>query len=130
MKSFWGSFLGTLVGVIVTTILIFLLFVAIMVAYVSQLSLKDEKIIKVKDNSVLHVKFENEIPERSSKNPFENFSFGGDFEKPNTGLNDILSNIEKAKDDDNIKGIYLDIASIPAGIATLEEIRGALIDFK
>jgi len=130
MKSFWGSFLGTLVGVIVTFILIVLLFVGLMVASVSQLSSKDEKIIKVKDNSVLHVKFENAIPERTSKNPFENFSFGDDFEKPPIGLNDILSNIEKAKDDDNIKGIYLDIASIPAGIATLEEIRNALIDFK
>lgn len=130
MKSFWGSFLGTLVGVLVTFVLIVLIFVGLIVSSVSQISSRKEKTIKVKDNSVLYMKFENEIPERSSKNPFENFSFGGDFEKPNIGLNDILSNIEKAKGDEHIKGIYLDIASIPAGIATLEEIRNALIDFK
>lgn len=130
MKSFWGSFLGTLVGVIVTTILIFLLFVALMVTSISQISSKDERIIKVKPGSVLHVTLESEIPERTSKNPFENFSFGDDFKKLPIGLNDILSNIEKAKKDENIKGIYLDISSISAGIATLEEIRNALIDFK
>ena len=130
MKSFWGSFLGTLVGVIVTFVLIFLLFAGIIVSSVSQISSQKEKTITVKNNSVLHIKFENEIPERSSKNPFENFPFGKNFEKLPIGLNDILSNIEKAKDDAHIKGIYLDIASIPAGIATLEEIRNALIDFK
>ncbi|TAL61352.1 MAG: signal peptide peptidase SppA [Bacteroidetes bacterium] len=130
MKSFWGSFFGTLVGVVVTTVFIFLIIIGIVVSSVSQMSAKKEKTIKVKHNSVLHVKFEDEIPERTSNDPFANFSFGGNFEKMPIGLNDILSNIEKAKEDKNIKGIYLDISSIPAGIATLEEIRNALLDFK
>jgi len=46
------------------------------------------------------------------------------------GLNEILKNIEKAKEDDNIEGIYLDISSISAGYATAHEIRVALLDFK
>jgi len=130
MKSFWGSFLGTLVGVFVTFLFIFLIFVGIIFSSVSQLSKKADKTISVKRNSVLHMTFDNEIPERSSNNPLSNFSFDGNFEKMPVGLNDILGNIEKAKGDDNIKGIYLDISSIPAGIATVEEIRNALIDFK
>jgi len=46
------------------------------------------------------------------------------------GLNEILANIKKAKEDKNITGIYLNISYIPAGISTIEEIRNALIDFR
>ncbi|HUH33895.1 MAG TPA: signal peptide peptidase SppA, partial [Daejeonella sp.] len=44
--------------------------------------------------------------------------------------NDILANIRDAETNDNVKGIYLDVTSIPAGFASTEEIRNALIDFK
>jgi protease-4 len=50
--------------------------------------------------------------------------------KNKIGLNDILKNIQLAKNDDKIKGIYLDLSYISAGMATIEEIREALIDFK
>ncbi len=129
MKNFWGSFLGTLVGVFVTFLFIFLIIFGVVVASVSGISSLEEKPIKVKSNSILHIKFDSEITERTAKNPFEGFDFSG-FDKIPMGLNTILANIEKAKDDDNIKGIYLDISTIPAGIATLEEIRNALFDFK
>jgi len=129
MKSFWGSFLGTLVGVIVTSILGILIIVSIIFSSVSEITSQKDKPIKVKANSILHIRFEDKIVERSSKNPFEGFNFNDPDSRP-MGLNDIINNIDKAKNDNNIKGIYLDIASIPAGIATLEEIRNALLDFK
>ena len=130
MKSFWGTFLGTIVGVLISFVIIFFIILGIVASSVSQISSKNESSDIVKHNSILHITFDKAIPERSSNNPLGNFSFGGNFEKTPIGLNDILSNIEKAKDDKNIKGIYLDITSIPAGIATLEEIRNALLDFK
>ncbi len=129
MKPFWGSFLGTLAGVFLTFLFIFLIILGITVSSISKLSVQGEKTIKVRHKSVLHITFNGPISERSAKNPFENFNFG-DAEHQPLGLNDILSNIEKAKTDPNILGIYLDISSIPAGIATLEEIRNALLDFK
>ena len=46
------------------------------------------------------------------------------------GLNEILKNIEKASTDPNIDGIFLDMESVPAGIATEEEIRNKLLEFK
>jgi protease-4 len=46
------------------------------------------------------------------------------------GLNDILKNISNAKSDTNIRGIYLQLSGLQTGIATIEEIRNALIDFK
>src|SRR5690606_38763431 len=46
------------------------------------------------------------------------------------GLNDILKRIAGAKEDDRIKGICLDLSSVSASFATLQEIRDALTDFK
>jgi protease-4 len=84
----------------------------------------------VTSNSIIHISLNTPIIERSSKNPLDNFDFG-DFEsnKP-LGLNDILEALKRAKTDENIKGIYLDLNSLQAGFATIEEIRGALLDFK
>ena len=136
MNNFWSSFWGTIVGFVVANIissiigiLIFFAVIGSLISSVGNISSQQEKNIKVKSNSILHIKFDAEITERSAKNPFEGFNFNG-LDKMPMGLNTILANIEKAKYDDNIKGIYLDISSIPAGIATLEEIRNALIDFK
>jgi protease-4 len=50
--------------------------------------------------------------------------------KDMTGLNDILRNIEQAKTDANIKGIYMELSSIPTSTATLQELRNKLIEFK
>nr|MBP9081167.1 signal peptide peptidase SppA [Flavobacteriales bacterium] len=46
------------------------------------------------------------------------------------GLNDILNNIEKAKRDDRIKGVFLDLGVVNAGLGTLKEIRDKLVEFK
>lgn len=93
-------------------------------------SADSKKETKVEPNSVLHVKFDAEIHDRSSNNPFENFDFGSFSGKKGIGLNDIIENIEKAKTDENIKGIYIDLENVPAGIATIEEIRNKLLEFK
>lgn len=116
--------LGVLLAFIVGTILM----IGIIAGIAS--SADSNKEVKVKPNSVLHISFDSPIKDRSSNNPFANFDFGSMSGKKGIGLNDILENIEKAKDDDNIKGIYIDLQSVPAGIATLEEIRNKLIEFK
>lgn len=129
MKNFWGSFLGAFIGIVIASLLIFFIFFVLLFASVSGISSGTEKMIRTKPNSVLHITLNSDIPERTSKNPFRNFSF--DYSQNHSvGLNDILANIEKAKNDKNIKGIYLDISSVAAGVATIEEIRNALIDFK
>ncbi len=56
-------------------------------------------------------------------------SITGD-EVEQTGLNDILSAIKKAKTNDDIKGIYIEAGALVTGYSTLAEIRGALADFK
>jgi len=93
-------------------------------------TLTKKEVVIVSKNTVLHLKFDQAIPDRSSNNPFDNFDFSSMKSNDAPGLNDILDNIRKAKADENIKGIYLDLSTVPAGVATLDEIRNALLDFK
>lgn len=90
----------------------------------------DKQTVEVKDKSVLHVKLNFEIKERGANGPFGNIDPMTFEQKPSVGLNDILSSLENAANDDKIKGVYLDMQSIPAGMATIEEIRNALLRFK
>lgn len=93
-------------------------------------SMSDKQTVEVKDKSVLHIKFDQEVKERGSENPFGNLDIGPFAEKGSIGLNDIIASLENAAKDEKIKGIYLDVTSIPAGMATIEEIRNALLKFK
>ena len=90
---------------------------------VSYLSFSKEEIVSVPDNCLLHLKLTDPILDRSSKDPLSLYDFSSMSLKEKLGLNDILKNIEKAKNDPKIRGIYLDLSFIPSGIATIEEIR-------
>ncbi|PCH64732.1 MAG: signal peptide peptidase SppA [Bacteroidetes bacterium] len=128
MKQFFKFTFASMLGMFLAFILIFLLFIGIISVSVSLVDTK--KTIQVSSKSVLHIKLNHKIPDRTIDNPFQNFDFGSMSPKKTVGLNDILENIEKARTDENIKGIYLDISSIPTGLATIGEIRNALKTFK
>ena len=74
--------------------------------------------------------FKAPIEDRSSNNPFENFDFSSFSPSMQPGLNEILKNIKKASQDPDIKGIYLDLSGLQGGMATIEEIRNGLLEFK
>ncbi len=126
MKSFFKYVLASVLGVLFAGIIMFLILLGGIGVMVSS----QDQPVKIKQNTVLHIELNQIITDRSNNNPFENFDFTNFKPSPQLGLNDILKNIEKAKTDPNIDGIYLDLTVIPAGIATIEEIRNALIDFK
>lgn len=119
---------ASMLGFLLSGIILFFLFFIILISVASFSGKKEE--VKTKPNSVLCLKLDYEIPERTSENPFENFSFASMKSNKNLGLNDIIKNIKKAKEDENIKGIYLEMKGVGAGMASVEEIRNALIDFK
>ena len=89
-----------------------------------------DKPVKVEEKSVLKINLSAGFSERTETNPLNSFDFSSFKSKPKIGLNDILKSIKEAATDDNIKGIYIDGKAIPAGIASVEEIRNALIKFK
>lgn len=81
----------------------------------------------VEKNSVFVLNLSGTISEQGSENPLSMFTGENSL---NSGLNDILSSIKKAKANDDIKGIYIEAGALAANYATLQEIRNALDDFR
>ncbi len=128
MKEFFKFMFASMVGFLLSLFIMSFIFMMMMIVAVAAFSSKD--IAGVKPNSVLLIQLKEPISERTSNNPLEDFDVFNMKAKRNLGLNDIIKDIDKAKDDDNIKGIYLDLVHIPSGIATIEEVRNALLRFK
>ena len=124
MKNFLSSLLATIVGLIIMTLVVFLIFMGIIAATTSK------EAVEVKENSLLVTKFNAQILDRTNEDPFA-LLFSGNFMYDETmGLNQILKDLDKAKTDENIEGIFMNLGAVSAGIATLGEIREAMQDFK
>ena len=126
MKIFWKAFFASLLAIVVASILMILLFIGV----ISALTSFKDQIVTIKSQSLLVIKLDGRIVERKSNNPFEDLEIPGIKLSTTIGLNQVLSCIDKAKTDDRIKGIYLELNEINAGYATVEEIRNELISFK
>ncbi|HPG72711.1 MAG TPA: signal peptide peptidase SppA [Bacteroidales bacterium] len=127
MNSFWKVFLAGLLGSIVALIVIV---ITLFITFGVMISSFSPEPPEITENSVLHIKLDKDIPDRSSDNPFDNIDFVTFQSTKTLGLNDILKTLEKAKTDERIKGICLEVSGLPAGMASVEEIRNALIEFK
>ena len=128
MREFFKYVFATVVGIIISTFLIFLLFIVIVISAVS--SIDDDKSVDVTDNSVLYLNLDQSIKERTPNKRFENLPVIGSGGSKSIGFYDLILALKRAKEDDNIKCIYLNVSSPEAGKATLKEIRDALVDFK
>ena len=124
-KVVLAAFLGTLIALLIN----FFVKVGFVAALISSSS-NTEEVTKLKPNSVLYMKLDYEIQDRTVDNPFGSINFSSMETVETTGLNEILRNIENAKTDSNIKGIYLELSSIPTSTATLQELRAKLAEFK
>jgi len=123
-KFMFASMLGFILAI--GTVLL-VLFIIISVAVSTLIS---DKEVSVKDKSVLEITFNYPISERTTSDPFRNLNFRDLAASVDIGLNDIMKDIAHAKEDNHIKGILLHPSGFHTGLATLEEIRNALIDFK
>lgn len=119
---------ASMLGVFLSLILMFFILAGIIGAMISSAS--SDETTKIESGTVLHVYFKSPIQDRTSDNPFENFDFSSFKSTAQPGLNDILKNIQKAATDPDISGIYLDLSGISGGMAVMEEIRNALLEFK
>ena len=124
MKRFLKNIFSTIIGIISSLIILFILFAIILT------SISSKKEIKVKENSILKIDFsKNTVVERSSNNPFNDININSNT-KSTIELKDVLDNIENAKTDNNIKGIYINSSIVNAGLSQTEEIRNKLLEFK
>lgn len=126
MKDFFKFMFASMLGFFLTSIIVFFMFFAFLMAMIS--FTKSDN-VQISDDSILHLKLDYEIGDRSSNDPL-NFFYGFESFRSNPGLNEIIKNIEKATYDDRIHGIYLDLFDVPSGLATINEIRNAIVSFK
>ena len=123
MKDFFKNVAATIVGLfafgLIMTILGFICIIGMVASSNNKPALKD--------NAVMVLKLQGQIEDRSEDNWLGELT-GEQFN--NLGMNKILSSIRKAKDEDKVKGIYLETGILETDYATLQEIRNALADFK
>jgi len=124
MKNFLSSLLATLVGILIMTLVFVLILFGIIAASTSK------EVPEVKENSVLLAKFSAPITDRSDDNPFSRLMTGNPLTDMSMGLDQILKDLKRAKTDDNIRGIFLNLRAVPSGFTTLSEVRKGLLDFK
>ena len=120
-KMMFASTLGVIIASLILTILSFLLFLGFA-------TLSSSPTYTLTKDSILRIDLSGVVNDRVSQDPFEFLMTGS--QKKKQGLNEILSAIEKAKNNEKIRGIYLKAETIQTGFATIEPIREALLDFK
>ena len=124
MKDFFKNVFATVVGIA--------LFLAIMgfFAFISIIGMiaSGDSAVKVKNNSVLVLNLDGVLSERGDTDFMSQFM--GQM-SPSAGLDEILEAIERAKDNDNVKGIYIEAGAFGSDSpASSQAIRDALLDFK
>lgn len=125
MKPFWRSFFASSLALILIGGFLIIVLIAGIAGAIGSAFESEEK-FKVEENSVLHIQF---------KNPISEISYA-EFDKQSLslmqafGLREIKLGLEKAKTDESIKGIFINAATMPAGMATTEEVRNAILNFK
>ena len=121
IKKIFSNILST----ILSSIILFVLLLIFILTIGNLIDKKDK--VEIEENTILKIDLSIPIVERAKDNPIELLNSSGD--SP-IELKDVLMSIEKAKNDDRIKLIYLNFSEVSAGLSCIEEIRAKLVDFK
>lgn len=128
MKNFLKLTLASILGLIIFSALSTCVGIGILGAVATM----GETPTTLTPNSIYEIELSGTLNERSEDDPFS-AAFAkamGQDDSENIGLDDLLSNIKKAKEDSNIVGIYLKGGNLLGGYASIKEVRDALLDFK
>lgn len=131
MKSFLKMFLASLLGIVAGSgCLIFILFtfIAGAIASLASFGSSDVEPVAIKANTVLKINL-SQISEIVESNPLDNLLSSSKEDMP-VSLTEAVRAIKKAKNNPNISGIYLNVEHIQAGMASVDELRRALQDFR
>jgi len=125
--NFFKVVLASAIGYIIAGVILLTLLIVTIIGIASSSSDQEE----LPSDAVLTLKLNYPIVDRvQDGNPLAALALLNPNEQTPLGLNDILSSIEKAKTDNNIKGIILDLTTFQAGYAKLTEVRNKLEEFK
>ena len=124
MKDFFKYVLATITGIVLFTVIMGIFMVIGLVGMIASTEQKTE----VRSNSVLVMELTGQMDERSTSNAMTMFMGGDDAAM---GLDQMLTAIDKAKKNKDIKGIYIEAGAFsPDSYASLQALRGALADFR
>lgn len=126
MKNFLIYTLATITGIILASLLFFI----VMISSLSIMVASGDKPVSITGNSILVFNAGVPVPDRTDPNPLAGFDIINMTVTQAPGLNDIFKNLEKAANDERIKGILIENGLMESGWATTEEIRNALEKFR
>ncbi|MBQ4205438.1 MAG: signal peptide peptidase SppA [Bacteroidales bacterium] len=108
-----------------------LMLIVLMIITLVMISSSSNKTVVVKPQTVLYMNLDYEIPERTTEQDFTTtlMEFRDNI-TDNSGLNDIIANIDYAKNDPNISGIFLELSSVGTSTANIEELRHHIVSFR
>ncbi len=124
MKQFFKYVFASFVGIFlfsIATVVFGIITIAGMIA-------SSQSTAPIEDNSVLVLNLSGQLSERAENSFMEQLQ--GEISS-NIGLDNLLEGIRKAKENDNIKGIYIEAgAFVPDSYASMQAVRRALTDFR
>lgn len=123
MKSFLKQVLAVVVGFFVVGALFMFMGIGMIAG------LSTEKSVEVENNSILKLNLAYAIPQKNKTEDLD-WSSGSISMGEVVGLEHLIRSIQQAKTDDNIKGIYLELSTMPNSLASIDALRRALEDFK
>ena len=124
MKQFFKFMFASCLGSALMLIILFIILIW-------TIGSSSQSTVTVKPKSVLYMDLSYDIPERTSSDNLS--SVLGSLQNKNadmSGMNDIIANINYAKNDPNISGIFLEMSSVGTSPANIEEIRNHIISFR
>ena len=124
MKQFFKFMFASCLG---SALMLILLFVIMLWSIGSS----TQNTATVKPKSVLYMNLNYDIPERTTEDNLTTSLMN--FRNSNSdmaGMNDIIANIDEAKNDPNISGIFLELSSVGTSTANIEEIRSHIVNFR
>ncbi len=127
MKEFFKMFFASVLGVITAGVILICISLFITFALIASIASKagGGEIPKIEANSILHID-NGSFPEIVATNPWSFI----DQKDQTVSLSQAVEAIKLAKNNPNISGIYLDIDDLAVGMASAEELRRALQNFK
>ncbi|HKJ79567.1 MAG TPA: S49 family peptidase, partial [Prolixibacteraceae bacterium] len=126
MKDFFKYVLATVTGIIAVSIIGTIFMFIVVGAIISSA----DKQVSVKNSSLLVLEMTQQIVDRAPNDPFKDLDIPGFSQIKSIGLDEINESLKKAVVDDRIEGIYLKLGMVGGGMASVEEIRNMLLEFK
>ncbi len=122
--QFLKYILATIIGLFLFFLIGFFILMGI------AMSASKDSSVTIKPNSVLKISLNQPMSDRGQEGGFNPDNIMNPIQEPQLGMKDVIANIQKAVNDDNIKGIYLSLSGVPLGFAQMDEIRQELETFK